>query len=339
MDIVRRDFARVLHRAAIAGVFLGGAVFAPLSLAAVAQEDAQELLNAGKAAEALSRIDGYLAKHPEDAQARFTKGLALVKLGRNKDAIRVFADLTRDYPQLPEPYNNLAVLYAGEGDYEKARDALKAAVLRHPGYAAAHENLGDIYTALAAAAYNKVLALNPNNQDARRKLGTLRQIDSAIAAAPPAAPSVAPAPPAPIAAAPATPAVAMPKPSATPTEPPRGGDAHSRQAAALAAVQAWAQAWESKDFDGYFGAYAPEYTPEGGVSRQTWEAQRRDRISRPKKIGVEVIDPKLDDIEDGGVRVSFRQRYTSDSFSDSVNKVIELAPIGGGWKIVREYTR
>lgn len=338
MDIVRRDFARVLHRAAIAGVLLGGAVFAPLSLAAVAQEDAQELLNAGKAAEALSRIDGYLAKHPEDAQARFTKGLALVKLGRNKDAIRVFADLTRDYPQLPEPYNNLAVLYAGEGDYEKARDALKAAVLRHPGYAAAHENLGDIYTALAAAAYNKVLALNPNNQDARRKLGTLRQIDSGIAATAPA-PSTAPAAAAPIVAVPATPAVAAPKPSATPTEPPRSAEANARHSGALAAVQSWAQAWESKDFDSYFGAYAPEYAPEGGVSRETWEAQRRDRISRPKKIGVEVIDPKLDDIEDGGVRISFRQRYTSDSFSDSVSKVIELAPIGGGWKIVREYTR
>jgi len=64
---------------------------------------------------------------PQDAEARFSRGLVLVKLSRTDEAIKVFADLTRDYPQLPEPYNNLAVLYAQKGDYEKARDALEAA--------------------------------------------------------------------------------------------------------------------------------------------------------------------------------------------------------------------
>lgn len=340
MDIVRRDFSRLLHRSAIAGALLGFAAFVPVAMASVAQEDAQELLNAGKAAEALARIDGHLAKHPEDAEARFTRGLALIKLQRNKDAIRTFADLTRDYPQLPEPYNNLAVLYAAEGEYEKARDALKAAVTRHPGYAAAHENLGDIYTALAAAAYNKVLALDSNNQGTRRKLAALRQIDTGIAAAP-AAPAAVAAPVTPV--APAAPAAAKPDAVAKldVSEPPapRSAESASRHEAALAQVQAWAKAWAAKDFETYFGVYAPEFEPEGGVSRESWEAQRRERITKPRKIGVTVVDPQVTDIQDGGIRVSFRQKYESDSFSDSTNKVLELAPMDGGWKIVREYSR
>src|SRR3546814_4870915 len=100
-----------------------------------------------------------------------------------------------------------------------------------------------------------------------------------------------------------------------------------------------AKAWASQDVDAFLAMYATDFTPEGGISRETWVAQRRDRISTPKKISVRVIDPKTSDIEDGAVRVSFSQAYESDSFSDTVNKVIELVPVNGSWKIVREYTR
>ncbi|MGH8446900.1 MAG: L,D-transpeptidase Cds6 family protein, partial [Solimonas sp.] len=88
-----------------------------------------------------------------------------------------------------------------------------------------------------------------------------------------------------------------------------------------------------------FGLYAPEFTPEGGISRASWEAQRRERIGKPQRIAVRIISPVATDIEDGGVRVSFRQAYESDAFNDTVNKVLELVPVDGNWKIVREYTR
>ncbi|MDP9139341.1 MAG: tetratricopeptide repeat protein, partial [Pseudomonadota bacterium] len=114
-------------------------VFAPAVLAAGVSSQAQSMIEQGQPAEALKLLDGHIDKNPQDAEARFVRGLALVKLDRSKDAIRVFADLTRDYPQLPEPFNNLAVLYAAEGDYEKARDALEAALATHPSYATAHE--------------------------------------------------------------------------------------------------------------------------------------------------------------------------------------------------------
>jgi len=88
---------------------------------------------------------------------RFNKGLILTEQKKVPDAIRIFSSLSEDYPDLPEPYNNLAVLYASQGQYEKARDALEAAIRTHPSYSTAHENLGDIYAKMASQAYGKAL--------------------------------------------------------------------------------------------------------------------------------------------------------------------------------------
>ena len=323
---------------ALAAAVASGIAFAPAVLAAasVAQQ-AQALIDSGHADDALGKLNSHLAKNPQDAEARFTKGIALVKLNRSKDAIRVFADLTRDYPQLPEPYNNLAVLYAAQGDYDKARDALQAAIAKHPSYATAHENLGDIYAALAAAAYGKAATLDTGDQAVRRKLAVINQLDTDLGIPATTPPPASAAPSVPAVAAAAAPAVAA-KPAA-PAEAPKNGDAAARSTAVLAQVQAWAQAWASQNVDAYLAMYAPEFVPEGGLSHDTWAAQRRDRIMAPKKISVRVIDPKVSDIEDGAVRVSFSQAYESDAYSDNVSKVLELIPLDGSWKIVREYTR
>src|SRR5688572_9538727 len=107
--------------------------------------EAQALMNQGQFEQALERLDRHIRSAPQDADARFTRGLVLVRLNRNDDAARAFVDMTRDFPELPEPYNNLAVIYAQQGDYDKAREALERALATHPSYAVAHENLGDIY--------------------------------------------------------------------------------------------------------------------------------------------------------------------------------------------------
>jgi Flp pilus assembly protein TadD len=324
---------RLCRAALIASAFV---VAAPVYAATVAQE-AQALIQQGQAAEALRKLDAHLAKNPQDAEARFARGLALVKLNRNRDAVRVFADLTRDYPQLPEPYNNLAVLYAAEGNYTKAREALEAALVNHPSYATAHENLGDIYTALAGAAYNKALQLESANATVRRKLSLINQLEGVADTAVAAAPTPAPAAPAPLAAAPAV------MPAAAPAPPPAPAASSSVDAqtvaAARGALDAWTQAWSTKQFDAYFGAYADGFTPEGGLTRAAWEAQRRDRISRPQRIRVQLADVQFSALDGGRVRATFRQDYESDAFSDSVNKALELTPENGTWKIVREYTR
>lgn len=333
-------------------------VLSPCAFATVAGE-AQVLLNQGQFAEALKKLDQHLAKNPQDAEARFTRGLALVRLSRSDEAIKVFADLTRDYPQLPEPYNNLAVLYAQQGDYEKARDALEAALATHPSYATAHENLGDIYAALAGAAYNRALMLDQTNQLVRNKLNLVSQLDRAptdpvttVAVAPPRAVTPAAAPPKPApAAAPAPAPAAASAVAAAPAPAAPAAPAPATQVAAAAppaavnadavsnAVFAWTKAWSLQDLNAYFAAYADDFTPEGGLTRKAWEAQRRDRISRPKRVKVVAANQQISPLDGGRVQVSFMQEYESDSFSDQVTKVLELKLVGNAWKITREYTR
>ena len=289
---------------------------APAFAAEPAVTDAQQMLNDGQFDRALKRIELHLATSPQDAEARFTRGLILVKLNKTDEALKTFADLTRDYPQLPEPYNNLAVIYAQRGDYEKARDALEAALATHPSYATAHENLGDIYSALAGAAYNRALLLDQTNQGVRAKLNLIGKLDTQerVTGLPPAA-------------ADATPVVAGAPLTAEETE------------AVNAAVQAWAAAWSSKNLEAYFSAYASDFKPENGLARAPWEAQRRERIRKPLNIKVTATDVQATRLDAQRVQALFRQGYESDLLSNEVSKLLELRGSGTNWKIVREYTR
>jgi Flp pilus assembly protein TadD len=169
--------------------------------------------------QALARADAFLASRPKDPQMRFLKGLILTEKNQLNDAIVVFTKLTEDFPELPEPYNNLAVLHAGRGDYEKARESLEMAIRTHPSYATAYENLGDVYAKLASQSYDKALQLDGRNTTAKTKLSLVRDLiggkSTAVAAAP--APAVVAAAPAKASTPTAAPAVA---PTAAPTAAP-----------------------------------------------------------------------------------------------------------------------
>lgn len=143
--------------------------------------DVSQLVRAGKQAEALTRADQYLATQPKDPQMRFLKGVIQRDSGKTTEAIATFTKLTEDYPELPEPYNNLAVLYAGQSQFDKARAALEMAIRTNPSYATAHENLGDIYAKLASQAYNKALQLDNANPAVPPKLALIREIFGANA--------------------------------------------------------------------------------------------------------------------------------------------------------------
>ncbi|GAC1620268.1 MAG: hypothetical protein NVS9B10_01820 [Nevskia sp.] len=298
-----------------AAILVLSACFAQAAFAATPVEETQALIQRGDLDGALKRIDRFLASSPQDAEGRFTRALILVKQNKLPDAIKAFTDLTHDYPQLPEPYNNLAVLYAQSGDYEKARDALEAALATNPSYATAHENLGDIYAALAGAAYNRALALDQTNQATRYKLSLINQVGAGPAANAPAA-----------AAKPATPAAA-----ATPVT--------AGNQAVLTALDAWALAWSNRNIEAYLAAYAPDFQPDGGLSRSDWANQRRARIAKPKSISVHLIDPEVETIDAQHVRVVFTQDYQSDTISDKITKSVDLRDVGGSWKIVRETIR
>ncbi len=179
------------------------ALWVPLTVFADDYADVTQLMRSGKTAEAQARIDRYLAAKPRDPQMRFLLGVLQSQTGRTGDAIATFTGLTQEYPELPEPYNNLAVLYAGQGDFDKARGALELAVRANPGYATAYENLGDIYAELASQSYGRARQLDPRNTSVLPKLALIRQL-------------LAPAP------TPGKPAAATPDPSAPIRKSPAG---------------------------------------------------------------------------------------------------------------------
>ncbi|NGZ07007.1 MAG: tetratricopeptide repeat protein [Magnetococcales bacterium] len=125
---------------------------------------------------ALKRLNVYLAQHPQDAQGRFLKGLILTETRQREQAIAVFQQLSKDFPELPEPYNNLAVLYAEQGHFDKAQEALTQAIKAHPNYATAHENLGDIHAKMASQAYAKALKLVPGNMVLANKVTKVKTL-------------------------------------------------------------------------------------------------------------------------------------------------------------------
>ncbi|NDP37502.1 MAG: tetratricopeptide repeat protein [Rhodoferax sp.] len=309
--------------------------------------DVGQLLHAGKLSEAMVKADGYLAAKPADPQMRFLKGVIQRNQGKQAEAIATFTKLTEDYPELPEPYNNLAVLYAGQNQFDKARAALEMAIRTNPSYATAHENLGDIYARLASQAYNKALQLDGANPAVPPKLALIRELfgpnnkgqrpaTAALAAAPAAvAKPSTPAPTAPPAVAPAPPSatsapVAAAKPAASDSATKDAKDVQE-------AVQAWARAWAAKDMTAYLGAYGKEFDPAGKQSRNAWEADRRSRI-----VGKNTISVKLDHVNvtvNGAQAVAkFRQDYRSGTLAVSSRKTLELVKTGNRWLIVKEST-
>jgi tetratricopeptide (TPR) repeat protein len=314
-------------------VAVSAALATPLAMAQTDDyAEVNRLMRAGQLTEALNKADQYLASKPRDPQMRFIKGVIQTEGGKPSDAIATFSKLTEDFPELPEPYNNLAVLYAGQSQFDKARAALEMAIRTNPSYATAHENLGDVYAKLASQAYSKALQLDAGNAAVAPKLSLIRNLFAAdtkgakVAAATPAV--VAPTKPA------VTPTPPVAQPPVAVTTPPATGDA---QTEVEASVSAWAKAWASKNMASYLGAYAPNFTPPGGQSRSAWESDRKARIVPRTRIGVDISDLSVT-VNGDRATARFRQAYTSDTLNVTSRKTLDMVKSGNRWLIVREST-
>lgn len=160
-----------------------GAALALAGTPALADEyaEVQKLQQAGQAAAALARADTYIAANPRDPQMRFIKSGLLTAGGKNAEAEELLTTLTRDYPELPEPWNNLAVLYAGQGQLDKAEQALVAALRINPAYATALENLGDVRVRQAAEAYRRARQIDARNARLAPKIDSVQRVLGASA--------------------------------------------------------------------------------------------------------------------------------------------------------------
>lgn len=153
-----------------------GAPEPPRPRVSVPYDGAIEAYRAGKQDEALALTEKALESDARNAQLRFLRGVILTEKGRTDEAIEIFQSMIRDFPELPEPYNNVAVIHAGRGDWDMARQTLEQSVQAVPSYALAHENLGDIHLQLAVQAYAQAGKVDPKNESARSKLGLAREL-------------------------------------------------------------------------------------------------------------------------------------------------------------------
>jgi len=325
----------------------GALMLAPLPAWADNVQEATRLMKQGQLGPALEKTEQALAAKPKDAQARFLKGLILTEMGKQIDAIAVFTKLTEDYPELPEPYNNLAVLYAQQRQFEKAKNALEMAIRTHPSYATAHENLGDIYARMASQAYDKALQIDSSNASAQTKLSMIRDLMSVsarpttLAARPaPTKPSANPAPAPATKAEPTPVAKAEPAPVAkTETTVPASSAADTKQAPegneVEKAVRDWAAAWSNKDVKAYLAAYARDFQTPGGEARDTWEAERTRRINKPEPIQVGVENLQVT-VEGDRATAKFRQNYKSGKLKTAASKTMVFVKRDGRWLIQQE---
>lgn len=345
--------------ARLSAVFLGLLLSVSAALVnAQTLPDIQRLMKQNQMPQALEKVDIYISTKPKDAQGRFLKGLILTEMGRPADAIAIFTKLTEDFPELPEPYNNLAVLYAQQKQYDKARTALEMAIRTHPSYSIAHENLGDVYAKLASQAYDKALQLDSSNTATQTKLSMIREMISTSSkpgakAATPARPVAEPVKPPPAEPPKAAPTVSASKPvekvpePAVSSKPPEAKPAETKapvqtapaatgdEADITKALQAWANAWSRKDVKSYLSHYARDFQTPNGMPRKKWEDERSRRIDKPGKLQVSVEDVNV--AIDGEVAtVKFRQQYASASFSSSVIKTLVFVKSGGKWLIQQE---
>ncbi|MBF0098082.1 MAG: tetratricopeptide repeat protein [Magnetococcales bacterium] len=331
-------------------------------------DEIYRLTDEKKLDQAMKKLENFLREHPKDAEARFLQGLIFTGKSQNDEAIRVFRELGADFPDLPEPFNNLAVLYAERGDYENARQALLNAVRILPDYATAHENLGDVYAKLASQSYAQALRINGSNAMVGAKLDFLKKLfvaagtapsDSSspiVAAKPPTkgvaekkAAVVAPAAPSsvsnvgdaevrgdvdPASRGTAPSGVAAPAPVVESAAP-----APSAQAEIERTVHAWAKAWAAKKVDEYLSFYSDSaYTPPDKFpDRDSWKQQRRIALSAAGNIRVSLANVKVNATAADRAQVSFTQNYWSSRYQDQVHKTLSLQKEGAAWKIVREF--
>lgn len=298
-----------------------------------ATDAALQALADGAPDRALSDLRQPLAEQPDNPRLRFVQALALADTGRPDEALAIFEALSDQYPQRARLWNNLGVLYARQGRLDQARDSLQRAVTLAPNYADARENLGDVYIALADAAYREA----EQNSDAHARLENKRQrLDGLLPF--PAAPAAA-------VEAGANPAVAESTGSAgrktlppateqSPTQARAEDDRLDRQIDQT--LSRWARARSARDVSAYLASYSDDYQPAGDLSRAEWIRRQRTRLKTQDSVHVQIDDIRVEREADTRASVTFHERYRSPKSSRDARRHMVFVREDGDWRIVRE---
>ena len=261
-------------------------------------------------------VEQLLDSDKENPQLLFIDGVLLSELGEIDEAINVFVSLTKSHPALPEPYNNLAVLYAQKGNFDLAKTALEKSIKTHPSYATAHVNLGDLYTRMASESYNQALQIDKSNKNAKTKLSLIKKlfnfqpINKNIVLA-----------------------EDTEKRTQSLNEIKNKEDIINEKIFAM--IDNWKNAWMSQNFDQYIGYYSNNFKNNKGMDLEKWKQFRKPRVINKPSINI-----KLENIEISKNKnlysVSFSQIYQSGDIDSTTKKTLLIELIDDQLKIVNE---
>ena len=315
-------------------------------------------------AEILKDIDVYLQRSPNDFHALFLKARVLEKKRHIAESKELYHQIIKARPESVAAYNNLARLYLAQGDLKQARLLLEQGMGTHPAYATLHENLNQVYAAMAQDSYAKALQIKAGPQQfVLTELNALQQ---------PAEPVSKPVKPTVVAEnnkqneTPILNTQAVKQPLNTDSETtanitsvsvdkPQANTLPEKQPAKntatvnkpgvnqaerdrkeiISTLDGWATAWSEQATDVYFIFYADDYHPPG-MSRDAWKKQRRKRLKKPEWIKIALKGIKVKYLRDKEATVELVQDYRASNFEDKTRKELRLRQTTEGWRIVAE---
>ncbi len=270
----------------------------------------KSLMNNSKIEEALMLIKSIDNLTP-DPKLNFIKGVALARNKENIKAIKVFESIVKDFPEHPEAYNNLAVLYAKEGRLDEAIIVLEQAIKTNESYSTAYLNLGDLYSKKAANVYGEVLKIDSKNNIAINKL---RLIDEFFNYEP----------------------VAMEaKLNKSKINDELKNSKKDEKLLVNEKINEWKDGWKNKNYEQYFNAYSQSFEYPVNMSRNEWKRYRKERIQFKKSIEIKVKDLVIFRKKEL-YHATFTQEYKSENFSENSSKLLVLSFSKNEWKIIKE---
>lgn len=270
-------------------------------------------------------INALLKSDSDNPQLLFINGVLLSENNKVNEAIKVFESLTKTHPNLPEPYNNLAVLYAQQGDFPKAKHALEQSIKTHPSYATAHINLGDLYTRMASESYNQALQIDGSNKSAKTKLSLIKKLFNFQ---------------------PIRKNIEITKKASNESEAPKIQELDSKNIIENTSnnislteiesfIDGWKTSWEQQNFESYINCYSLKFKNNNGQNFEQWKIYRKPRVTNKEKIEIKLTNIKITEINNG-FEVSFIQEYKSGNIDSRTNKKLIIETVDNQIKIINE---
>ncbi len=134
----------------------------------------------GATKQALTQPDSQPERSTPPAEAidKFNNGLTLMTQGRPDEAITVYEGLIKVFPQFPQPYNNLASVFASLGNLERAESLLRQGLELDDQYRLLRKNLGSLLIHRASRIYRQAIdGAKDENVPAKREPIALQAFD------------------------------------------------------------------------------------------------------------------------------------------------------------------